>query len=445
MRALITLFYFLPIQLAFGQIFAPAFEPIEKYAHSEFDQIAIPYDLDFDGDQDLINGFENGFFNFSGIHLNNGKNQFDTIFTDYRLESPVDIGDVDGDGNLDIYTSYGIYGYQSAGLRLIDINGFPSWGREILLSDFDGDGHEDILYGQDNRLVIGYFDNFNLSDSIIDSHPREHEFVIGGDINNDGLEDIISISNFSTKDIRVFTNLGDRKFLKTVYPLRGKYFYTWIECADMNSDGNPDIIYGSSDSVFIRYNTLTGFSEPVSILKGETQMGRAKDLNNDGMTDIVLIHELDFQVNLIYALSKGNGTYEIHQIDEFVGISGGWTESQAFRDWLHLQDMDGDGDIDILVFDYDLRELLLFENILPSTVHDINHNIIQATPNPTTNDFTLQTDNLTYPILVLNVNGKVVKVIDEKELLNFQGLSSGCYFVTGISSNNKFISRIIKI
>lgn len=242
---------------------------------------AVARDLDNDQDIDLLIG-NNG---QNRILINNGNARF--IYDDTRLPQRLDltqdveVGDITGEGSPDVIVANenddnrilinngsGFYSDQTAE-RLPVIGGIEET-REVELADIDGDGDLDIYLSNvqlfesganpQDRLLENNGDGV-FSDVTQSQLPQkitntfDTDFL---DIDSDGDLDIIT-GNFNG-GVQVFLNNGEGTFTDDTENWMPENFNPRVmdfEIADFNSDGRPDIYiatYQSTDALLIRKN-----------------------------------------------------------------------------------------------------------------------------------------------------------------------------------------------
>ncbi len=265
----------------------------------------------------------------------------------------VTLGDVNGDGKLDIV------GEGPGSLSVFIGKGDGSFGPptdystvsddsavSLSLGDINGDGKLDIVLGGTTTLTM-----LNNGDGTFGKPiklPQSLLYSALGDVNQDGKLDIISSR-------LILLGNGDGTFGNPIAIPDGDAHAGALAVGDVNGDGKLDIVTvptgvnisgGASISIFLGHGDGT-FDSPVQVPAGDSVSDLAlSDLNGDGRLDIITLGSSTISV----FLGKGDGTFG-EQVDYNAGqVNGPIT----------LGDVDKDGDDDVVVVDY--SGLLVMKN-----------------------------------------------------------------------------------
>jgi hypothetical protein len=271
------------------------FGPERLVADTNYPYTISTADIDSDGDMDIFaNVYHNGFFNRLVWYEN-----VDGL-GNYSSENVIEIGDfyistllnfdLDNDGDLDLITSYESYGpsqiiwYEnldgqggfSESQEIYQFDYFSDWVsiHNLSYSDINGDGKIDLLvetYHEDFTSNIFWLENLDASGTFSDpQHIHTLETTLGSlrsyDLDNDEDNDILVSFFFSSNytSIAWFENtdgLGDfgSKQIISTQVVRARD----ATAADLNSDGSLDVISASSNDNKIAWyaNLNLGVSE----------------------------------------------------------------------------------------------------------------------------------------------------------------------------------------
>ncbi|MBI1375800.1 MAG: hypothetical protein GC159_24080, partial [Phycisphaera sp.] len=314
-------------------------------------------DVDGDGDVDILEGNSPAFGDDSRLWLNDGTG----VFVDSGLSlGTTDVrgyalGDTDGDGDVDIVVANGSMQPNRVLLNTgtgAFFNSGQTLGTDetftVALGDVDGDGDLDIADGNSNGPNRIWLNNgagvFTDSGQVLvdNSFGVESTFSVAlADLDNDGDLDIV-YGSFGPN--RVWLNDGSGVFTNTEQDLGAVGARTYeIAVGDVDDDGDLDIVDGIDNGgtrVWLNDGSAV-FSDSGQALNGGAGLTRSVklgDIDGDGDLDIVeglTEATVDDSPNLIW-LNDGTGLFT--NSGQLLG--NGDTRSVV------LGDFNGDGHLD---------------------------------------------------------------------------------------------------
>ncbi|TAK60989.1 MAG: hypothetical protein EPO24_06160, partial [Bacteroidetes bacterium] len=321
-------------------------------------------DWDNDGDIDLavpVNSSDHRLY----VMYNDGTGHFFKQETLYVASSlwRVRSGDLDNDGDLDIVgncnTNYGgpgesfIYTFLNDGVgnftlsadRIADVGGVP-WDMD--LGDLDGDGDLDILLPCYNSNTASVLKNNGSGGFSLYSHFGLIGYGLVGDaskladLNGDGYLDGI-VGNSDQPFVRFLYNTGQGDFTQDTASLPGTHnFPALVNAGDFNSDGIVEVIAGG---MYAGYNALLtndgygNFTFGFDLSNGGNK-SVVTDVDGDGDLDFVPTHG-----NYNIGVYKNNGAASFPDFNLY-GHGGADPFGITFAD------LDGDGDPDLATGNY---------------------------------------------------------------------------------------------
>ncbi|MCI0589954.1 MAG: VCBS repeat-containing protein [Planctomycetes bacterium] len=280
--------------------------------------------------------------------------------------SAMAVGDVDGDGDLDLYLG-GSWTYLSQPDRLYINSGagafVPTVGqlpgslvgsRAVVLGDVDGDGDLDAFLGnggQDRLALNDGSGNFVDATSQVPPNVDDTRAVALGDVDGDGDLDAWVGNNYTAAADRLYLNDGSGSFSDATSQLPPPP--SWppsastyaVALADVDGDGDLDAFLGGTLRLYL--NNGSGiFSDATSQISvsfyysvGTLALG---DLDGDGDLDAFLGIYYGYYTNN-YRLYRNNGSGVFTDVSSLLPAVASLPSSIA------LGDVEGDGDLDVLV------------------------------------------------------------------------------------------------
>ncbi len=244
-------------------------------------------DVDGDGDLDLVVGNSGQ----SRLYVNNGTGTF-TDATASRMPvgiyytSSLALGDVDGDGDLDLvvgnfyeqsllYLNNGTGTFTDATAARMPVGSYKT--TSLALGDVDGDGDLDLVVGNDivqqSRLYLnngtGTFTDATASRMPVGSYSTSSLAV--GDVDADGDLDLVLGNTY--QESRLYLNNGSGMFTDATasrMPV-GIYITSSLALGDVDGDGDLDLVGGSwRDQNRLYLNLLRQLDAPYVLHVGRT-------------------------------------------------------------------------------------------------------------------------------------------------------------------------------
>jgi hypothetical protein len=299
------------------------------------------------------------------------------------------LGDLDGDGNLDLVLAGGSVGiFFNEGSRFVPASGVPAGlGGEMLstaITDLDGDGLGEILLGPKEGDVLVIWGgpwvkarDFALAETTTLPGGNQSTGFANADFDADGLLDIVRIAyGESAKDV-LFRHVRFRVFEAVTLPSSDGRSLA-VEIADVDGDGALDIWVTrdtgwqtGADSLYSRADdgTWEDVAPDLGVAMEIDGMGvTVADLTGDGVLDGYLsdIGENEFLIGTGIVLTPGfeSGAARIRPPgSDLAVVSSSWASGAA--------DINLDGILDLIVVNggFPFRDV---ENKITGTTIEMN-------------------------------------------------------------------------
>ncbi len=336
---------------------------------------------DFDGDGDLDFVTSSYTASESRVFLNYGDGSFTPQLQTFNTWTNVAAGDLNGDGKLDIIAS-GNKLIDNLNVEVLLNNGdgsfalvgykAPSFITDIELGDLDGDGDLDAIASSDlnNKitLLLNKGDGFFCTSAITPAVAGfgGHEI---GDLDNDGdLDLVVAVYNGPQA---LFFNNGDASFQHSSLASASP---NDLDMGDFDGDGDLDLVTvdeNGPDALW--FNNGDGSFSSSSFVSGINTAIAVGDLDADGDLDFMTANQYGIfygESNQLW-LNNGDGSFSSSSYDS---VSSTIAE---------MGDLDGDGDLDLVLFD-DSNTTALWFNLAPPLISAVSPNSTTASLAPAT-------------------------------------------------------------
>ena len=408
------------------------------------------------------------------------------------------LADIDGDGKLDIVTanpdnsSFSILcnmaspGTLTAASFAAQTNfSAGQYISSLAVGDLDLDGKSDIVATNLYSGTVSVFRNttntgvVNASSfaagvsSPAGNFPR---FVVIRDMDGDGKPDLV-VANERSNNVSVLRNTAvPGGFVPSSFATKADFAAgsspSGVAVGDVDQDGKPDIAvvnYGSNTVSVLQNRSVLGtvnagsFASKIDFgVGGQPLFVTIGDADGDGLADLVTANSASNNVSVLHNAGTANGvTAQSFAPVVYFGTSG-------YPLWVALGDLDGDGIAELATANAAnatisvLKAGAPFQTIAQATspasqaAADVaSAGTLQAYPNPTSGNFTLQLQSMkgsAANVEVFSENGKPVerRVINTGSKaarfvlrLSLRNQPAGVYYVKVTTINGVQIAKVV--
>jgi hypothetical protein len=234
--------------------------------------------------------------------------------------------------------------------------------------DLDGDGDVDVLASEYWNSTVSWYENNGdgtfKAKKIIASKVGQSTSVFATDLDRDGDADVLW-SSWTYNKVVWQENLGGGSFGPEQVITTKTGGAACVYATDLDGDGDPDVLSASRTDGKIawyrnRLNTPNRDFSPQKVITTSAKWARAvyaKDLDGDGDADVISASRDDNKIAWYEnQITPGGGSFGPQRV-----ISTSISGARA----LHAEDLDGDGDADILASPFlsNVSGMVWFENL----------------------------------------------------------------------------------
>lgn len=232
---------------------------------------------------------------------------------------------------------------------------------DMVYADLNRDGREDVVISQFGHLVgklsVFYKNDNGYQEQVIDPVPGVRRVIIR-DMNSDGWPDIVALLAQGDEQIALYVNQQGKFLKQTLMRFPSIYGSSYVELADIDKDGDQDLIYANGDNADYSYSLKAYHGVRIFLNDGKQKFRQAwfypmhgasqvlaRDFDQDGDLDLAAIaffpdYNRKPTESFLYFENQGNFQFKPYSFPE--AEDGRWLVMDA-------ADVDRDGDEDLLL------------------------------------------------------------------------------------------------
>ncbi|MBK7977700.1 MAG: VCBS repeat-containing protein [Deltaproteobacteria bacterium] len=280
-------------------------------------------DFDEDGDPDLVTGNQRWVCMFPNTGGGLSEGHCTSVASAGNFVGGLGVGDFNGDHHLDLAYAAGVGANGVIAIQLGDgaggfgspiVSGYGYLPHEIVVDDWNGDGHPDIASLSQSTLIVLSGNGSGGFGQVTYGVGAGARAIGSGDLNGDHRTDLVVSNGGNTSgvpgDLSILLNTGSG--FAPEYRVATDPQPAGLVVQDLNGDGKTDVavahntVFGTNNVVIFRGNGLGQLTRGQSIeVPSSVDALASADLNGDGLVDLLasgaeLLHSL---------LGYGDGTF----------------------------------------------------------------------------------------------------------------------------------------
>ncbi len=318
-------------------------------------------DMDGDGDKDLLMGN-------CWLEQTSPTSSMRVHPIDVRLHAQK-AADMNGDGLMDTYSAatQGLFGDSLAlalntGGPVFQMDNWADGSFQVFgmfAEDFDADGDLDLLRASEYLIHVYLNDGtgeFTQTPTFAGNNNQIGHAAVA-DFDGDGDADV-ACNAYSSTSLAVHENPGNGDFTSLITHVIGVFnpFVDFVQAHDLDTDGDPDVLFSVDNTLHWYANNGIGNAWTPHTITNDLDDWNSKivfdagDVDGDGDLDLLYLTDNDRALHLRYNFGAGAfGAAVPFGLD-----SAGYVPT--------FFDLEGDGDADLLVWDYFTYNAWLYIN-----------------------------------------------------------------------------------
>lgn len=207
------------------------------------------------------------------------------------------------------------YTLQLANQEVVIWEDFPDAVTKAVYADINRDGIEDVVVTSFKDDRVQWYDGVNNQQHVIAENIDGAADLVVEDFNQDGLVDVVSAASFANR-FYWHKNLGAGQF-ETIVLHDNARFANSLTAVDLNSDGKIDVIGTSGTDDSVRWFDFSGEVVQSYLIDDTNDAPNdvvAGDIDGDGDIDLVVANY--FSGSISHYLNDGNYSFEQRMITQ---------------------------------------------------------------------------------------------------------------------------------